>query len=407
MTRQSRVGMRICLAFCVVIRLLWIGVVSPAHQQQLMTGGDNEYYRSLAMNLLAGKGYSVQLPGAPTPQPTAKTVPGMSFYIASVFAMTGADIQHVRLVNVALEMITTLVIMLLVLRVTGCPRRMLAAGWLYALWPVAILFAGDWSTICLATCSVAVITALHIGVGERRFGALAVGLAVGLGVLVRPAALVMPLALVWWPESIARSRVAQVRYVLLAYVGVGLALTPWLIRNAVVMGSPVLASQSSWVFYRGWTGEGLTDRATNASSLPYRPDQEIAMQPVYLRAGLDEIRQHPGKSLRLAVEKVFRLWLHMFMRAGRVISAPPLTLLLAMALSLLALGAWRGGLPVAYWRMVGVAAVLNTLLHVATYAMSPYSLPFYPMLMPGMVGGLFVLARALRRSDAPAQVAAG
>lgn len=387
-----------------LVRLLWVAVVPAERQLTLYSGGDNEGYRAMAEHLLDGHGLVDTWNATGRLEPSAITVPGQVLYIALVYRLTGRDIQHVRLVNILLELGTCWLLMFLVGSVTGSTRRSAAAGLLYALWPVAILFAADWNTNCLSAFTMTLAAAAHERWRHRgwRGGAL-VGLLTGIASMVRPAAVILPLALVWRGLDAERPWRGAARYLVAAGIAGMVTISPWVIRNAVVMGQPVLfGTQSSYVLYLGWHDQGIDDPESKRTQLRYdRELGQIGMQQAYADAAWREVRSDPGRAARLAVVKVFRLWLHLFMRRDRVMHNPLFTLCLGLPLLVVLLGLWQGRLPPDYRREAAVLMALVTVGHVLTYAGGVFTIPFYPILLPAAAAGLTIPGSSPTIAGAP------
>ena len=383
-----------CLAIGLLLRLGLVLATPPGFAS--FTPGDRQYYHRLAVGLAAGRGL-VDSYTSREPAPTAFTVPGAPVYMAVLYRVCGPHPQVVRVANALLDTVTVVLIFLFAWRLSGRARLAAVASALYALSPLHLLKVADWDTMVPATFMVALTLYVDRVVPARGRG-LVVGLLVGLGCLVRPALLlVMPAVLLIGRKGVDRAYLWDLGW---AMLGGAVAISPWVVRNYLVFHHFIpFGYQSSWVFYRGWFMDGLTTPQANAAALNvHKTLGGVAMQSVYLQEGVRVILADPAHALALAVQKVFRFWLHLCMAyppepKHLAVAAWYATLYLAPAFVGI-----RSGLPQGYRRACWVVVLLATGLHMATYASVVYSLPYYPALMPAVAAGWLALGhRVLRR----------
>jgi hypothetical protein len=88
--------------------------------------------------------------------------------------------------------------------------------------------------------------------------ALAAGLAFGVAFVQRATMLLAPaVAIVWLGLAVARPRARLIRVVLVAGVGTLLVVGPWVVRNWIVLGTPILSSTGAEALWRGNAPQGL------------------------------------------------------------------------------------------------------------------------------------------------------
>ncbi|MGA8036916.1 MAG: hypothetical protein WB985_13195 [Candidatus Acidiferrales bacterium] len=214
--------------------------------------GDAPFYIELAWNWLKKGIYGFPVNGVLTP--VDMRVPGYPAFLAAVFSFAGQSTRAAMLGQVALDLVTCVVIALIASRLApeATRRRVfIAAVWLAALCP----FTGNYTAVVLTETLVIFLTAVAILVlmqadlGPGRAAAAAVGggwrgvigdpyflggIVVGFGTLVRPetplliisAGLV--LAVRWWRPA---NWLKLIRAGVLMGVGVLLPLIPWAARN--------------------------------------------------------------------------------------------------------------------------------------------------------------------------------
>jgi hypothetical protein len=225
--------------------------------------GDAPFYIELAWNWLKNGVYGFPVNGVLTA--VDMRVPGYPAFLAAVFTFAGQSTRAAMLAQVALDLVTCIVVALIAARLSSADaavrRRVFIAGvWLAALCP----FTGNYTAVVLTETLVIFLTAVAIlvlmqsdlGPGRAVVGDEAAvgragflrgvvtdpyflgGIVVGFGTLVRPetplliisAGLV--LAVRWWRP---RDWVKLIRAGLLLGVGVLLPLVPWAARNWVVL----------------------------------------------------------------------------------------------------------------------------------------------------------------------------
>ena len=196
-------------------------------------GSDQKVYHVAAVDLLEGKGY-LYLGG----QPTAFYPPGNSMLLAGWYAITTPHYLSGWARNILLGGLLVVLTYLFGLRAFGD----LAARWaamLMAIHPVAIAALGGLGYETALTCLLLGVFMLALRAGERRGRRLllvaAASLLLGLGCLIKPICLLVPLILVatWWIMGVGwRSVVLGV----LCSAAMVAVVAPWTIRNYRVFG---------------------------------------------------------------------------------------------------------------------------------------------------------------------------
>ncbi len=140
------------------------------------------------------------------------------------------------------------------------------------------------------------------------------GVAVGLGI----AFLIQRL----WTTSFNKRK--QISHALMFLLTVGLVFAPWLIRNTLVFGQPVLGSTltgynvfrmnsilASDTYYPHYVGaeEGFIAVQKLMAATPLSGlGNEAQMQDLYMQTGLQIIRQHPLQYIDLSLYRFWVLW---------------------------------------------------------------------------------------------------
>lgn len=220
---------------------------------------DGHYYHFGATRIAAGLGYSedVLIDGNPVWKPWCHYPVGYSGLLGGVYKMFGDGPAVAPLMNAVLGALTAVLVFLLA-RSALDPLRARLAGALCAAHPGLVLYTALVMTEPLSALTLVlggVCAALY---ASRWFGWFGSGVALGLGTLVRPTAL---LAIPWLlpfftrPDAPRRfgefirsgqARRALVLTVLTGVVALG-AILPWTLRNCRVMdGCALVSTNGGW-----------------------------------------------------------------------------------------------------------------------------------------------------------------
>jgi 4-amino-4-deoxy-L-arabinose transferase-like glycosyltransferase len=297
---------------------------------------DEREYLLLARSLATGRGFTYStLDGAPLPGEHFGRAPLYPALLAGVIRATpdalagagdgpadlpvsGRVVAAIRALQAGLGGLVVLLIGALAQRAAG--RRAAAAAAAIAavfpafVWTPAFVFS-ETSFMVVALLAAVALTP------RRRDGeapplppgtAAAVGLLLGLGILLRPAMLFFVAVLGPWLFVVRRQRLAAVLLVVCA----GCVVVPWSIRNTVVYGRFVAVASEGGITF--WTGNhplavGEGDLAANPgmkrSNVAFRERHPglspEALEPLYYRESLAWIRDHPLDWLALTARKAF------------------------------------------------------------------------------------------------------
>lgn len=262
-------------------------------------------YWNIAENLAAGKGMCL---GS-----TCALRTPLYFYLLALAALGG---KHYLLVVVPQSLLgaATCLAAFLIGRTLFTPRAGIIACGIAAIYPYYAMHdtAMQDTGMDAAFAAFAMYALIRAGRGQSRAAWLLAGLAWGLATLVRATnAAFVPLALAWVvfrpTQAPFRSRAWSAA---LAALGVALALGPWVARNALVVGAPILASDSGlnliegnnpFLFdvYPDQRADLITGKAVQAFSVG-RTDElrslrsdEVRLNQWYTARAWEYIRSHP------------------------------------------------------------------------------------------------------------------
>lgn len=307
--RRQLSGLGLILLTAFLLRLFWIASIQPDPTDGRFD--DTAWYRGSAHFFSQGEGYLNPYSGTPT----AAWPPGYPAFLGAIFRIFGEGVWQTASANIALAILTVIVIYGIGLLLFDRRTALVAAG-AVALWPGQIFFASLTLSEPLFTFlfSLAVLLMLAVPrVSAWRGGMiLAFGAVTGLAVFTRgQAVLLIPLALAAWRMSGFRWRPA-VGWAMLASAVVVIMLVPWAARNQREIGSPVVVATNFgpnlWIGnHTGSTGrmnipEVEPPQASRAGLT--QGEYEIKTSNLALRKGLRYIFTHPTREVELAGIKV-------------------------------------------------------------------------------------------------------
>jgi 4-amino-4-deoxy-L-arabinose transferase-like glycosyltransferase len=199
----------------------------------------------------------------------------------------------------------------------------LLTGLLAAIYPYFVIHDTALQETSSYTCLTATAVLLLFWAAQERtwMWSILAGATMGLALLTRASLLpFVPLSLLWllcFSGGPARSRL---RSALLAGVAFSIVVAPWLIRNTVKLGAPILTSQSGrflWIGNNRATfshyPEESIDLSTAAAWEALTPaenreldqiDGELARSNWFARKGREYIAAHPAMTARGALRKL-------------------------------------------------------------------------------------------------------
>lgn len=283
----------VCIAAAAVVRLAWCTLLTPRQVS------DMELYYAFARSL-AERGV-FEHGGDRVFGP-----PGVSLLLAPFVKLFGAETYLPLAVNVTLAAGTVFVTGALALRVAD-GRTMRVATLLVALWPNAVLLSGLVSKELLVLFLLPLGALLYLrateGTGADRAGLLlAAGLAVGAATLAQPNTLaLLPAFAALELLRAVPLRVTVLRLGLLC-AGTALAVSPWTIRNALLLGRFVPVSVNFGHAMLVGNHDGA-DGGFQPVRTPYLGMSEIEYDRLALGKALEWIRANPGRFLALVPRK--------------------------------------------------------------------------------------------------------
>ena len=275
---------------------------------------DAQWYLVRAGEMARGMGY--QEAG----HPTAFWPVGYPALLAAGLRVVGHGLLGPMLLNLVGAAVT-LALILGFARVLGLDRMAgRIAGLAYALYPAAVLYAGQAMSETVATAlGMAALLLLIVG-RHRRPLVLLAGIGFGLATLMRAQMLFFPLGAVIGIALCCRDwRFRQaIAAGLLCYAGTAAVVLPWTWRNITVMHAPVLVSTNGGVaLFTGANdladGDFMAVERTPlwaAVGVPFadRVARQVEIDDRSKALATGWIARHPARWLALGPRKVALLW---------------------------------------------------------------------------------------------------
>jgi hypothetical protein len=283
----------------------------------------------VARTLAAGGGYADPYSMYPT-GPTAHLPPLFPLLLGGLFRLFGftpAAIAAASTLSIAAHVLHTLLLPAIAGLVFGCRRPGVWAA-LVAIVAPPLLVLPQWEAVYAATGSMLLCLASHrwttakgLGVGPAARCGLAAG---ALALLNASTPLVTGAWLLWLVGRLAAPIRAKVRFLLLTAVFAGLAISPWMVRNWLVLGglvplrsnfglelavsnNPVASPSQRENFMRPEVAR-LHPAFGREIREEVRREGEIAFNRRKLAEALAWIRSNKGSFLELTAARVVEFW---------------------------------------------------------------------------------------------------
>jgi 4-amino-4-deoxy-L-arabinose transferase-like glycosyltransferase len=398
--------------------------------------GQTYFLWPLIANVAHGTGYVACNPSyflncESTNQVTAMYEPVPVLVFAALAALTHDSLWVVAGFQ-ALVAVVTLVGLAMLTRQLAGPRTALVAGAIWAVYLPALRLVPEAAADLLgalgATCGV--LAFMHARRTDRKVAWAVAGVAIGLGTLSRSAVLVLALTLVaglllWERSPAGRGLSWRLQRSLLVLAACAVVQVPWLVRNELAFGRPILGS--TLVGYnllreahalttpdyarRVSVNEGVAALHEVAARRPdlNGSENEGQLDTVYREEALSIIAAHPLRYVVSTADRMFMLWFNSRAsgsEAGGASLADAMAylpnvqqvLILAAAVVGFAVSSWHTS-----WPLV-LTLVVYCLAHMAVGTQQRYLVPVMPLVIALAAVGW---AHAVERLRRPAFSVAG
>lgn len=369
-------GSLLCMVILVALAVrIGLSFIVP-----MTTGSDAGAYYTMATNLSEGQGV---VDGCGN---LAYYSAGYPIMLGSVFAVTGNSLPVILLVNLVLAIVSVWLLWRMGCAI-GDSRLGLLAALLWSLYLPSVLLANriNKENLMIPLMLAIVLLALRWSNSSRRLlWAATAGALTGILAVVGPTGCVVAVVfvvVVALQASDWRQRVISGMLFASLFIA---ALGPWLIRNQIVLGAPVLNTNGGFNLYLG-NNPAATGEFVSIGETPMKVDWnrikdtegEVAASDEARRRAKEYMKEHPGRTLGLMLNKAGLFWIPPIHRGDEPDSttkavARLIWLIQYCALLVLAFGGLRDIRRT--WPLY-LAIALFMGIHLPFYVMSRYRLP--------------------------------
>lgn len=308
MNDDDRSAWRIALRWALVtvlVRLVWLYVQPPIPEW------DGAIYHRTAERIARGMGFVDTWNNQPPYKPTAFYPVGYPALLGALYFVLGSHDWVAGLINVLSSAIATASIARMTHRVWGTLSAHVAAA-LFTFSPGAILYCSAYMTelVSAALLCLAMMSALRYAERGRWYWAVATGILLGYGGLVRPPALLLaPIIAVFAVPRSQPRLLGTLRSLVLVGVATCAVVLPWTARNCRQLDGCALVSLNGgsnlWI---GTDPSAMgTYRDLRIGEACLRVRGEVAKDRCFGRLAIQRIQEHPLQWLALAPLKIGHL----------------------------------------------------------------------------------------------------
>ena len=276
----------------------------------------------IARSLVEGHGFSSPFSTTET-GPTAWVTPVYPYFVAFAFKQFGVMTHKSYLFIETVQSLFSALTVIPLIGIAGYVRRRSAGVLAAVVWAVFPWFS-RWALTWIWETSLSALLlacllwyALWLRQQSSRIAWMAFGALWGFTLLVNPALLsLLPVAMIVSLYDPARSRKQKIQAAVVVLIACFLVISPWLIRNRVVMGHWVFLRDNFGFelalgnyhlsFGRGWAGKHPSVNPREFAR--YRDMGELAYIQANTTEAMQFVRQYPGEFLTLCAKRVVYFW---------------------------------------------------------------------------------------------------
>ncbi|MEO8666114.1 MAG: hypothetical protein ABI462_11530 [Ignavibacteria bacterium] len=274
---------------------------------QTQLRSDSVTYNDLAQSILKG-GYSID------GRPTAFVVLGYPLFLSGIYSAFGEGQFYVKIIQSLIEILTGL-LFFKVSRFFFAVKLSMISLAIFSFLPSNLLFSQAILTESLF--GFFYMTVIYFCLKENFVKIIFLtGIFFGLAILVRSsfsfAVLLVPMYLLIGRKDFFENKyfINILKYSVIFFAGLTLILSPWIIRNKLVMNSFTLATQGGSTLWEGNNPDATgtwNPIAVNNNPLFENPD-EIYREKEFYRLAKNFILENPVKFLTLGIKKTAYLF---------------------------------------------------------------------------------------------------
>jgi len=308
------------IIFIVALVLRLLAVIAQEESKKIPRRDDKQY-DAIAVNLLSGNGYSMDMDGQKAP--TTDRVPMYPLFLAGIYSIFGHTYIAVKVVQALLGALTCLLIFAITDIVYNNKKLSIIAACITAVYKPfvfgfhyygspAVLYSECFYIFIMAAALLTTLAFLKRG--EKRLGILS-GVLIGMAVLTRPEFALYPVLLMCYLFFISKFSAATfIKRYWIFYLFIMLTIMPWTIRNYVATGHFIpLSTKGGVEFWNGnnvfaYGGWGRIENLSFETRNRLNNLSEYERSRTLLRMGIDELKSNPKRIPKLFVRKALVHW---------------------------------------------------------------------------------------------------
>ncbi len=269
---------------------------------------DEVDYLALGQSIATGQGFTVN------GEPTAFRPPGYPLLLAGLAKLGLDSVVEIRFVQIFLNALTLFFLFLLSLKIAGPVAALVsttvAAVYPYFIFGVGTLFALTWFSFTLVISVYFLIRGLE---GDKKSLIALAGLFMGLSILTRTSAAVLGIMTLVWLFLVLRLSKKFIVTAIVFGATIAIVVAPWLIRNYIVFGKPMLSTNGGRNLWLGNNPESTINSGSDIpmpAALQLRIDaaSEIDADAIYNEVAINHIKSDPLHYVVLTIHKALAFW---------------------------------------------------------------------------------------------------
>lgn len=432
MDRASKLSLAGILILCLLLRLALVFY----HGDKEIRSDAAAFYE-IACNIADGKGFSINygLTSGDT-RPSAHGYVVYPYFLAALLYLFDASLLGIGVAHAIIDTITCFLVFLIARRLLGGGIRAgLFAALAYALYPPFIFSTG---TVMTETLNTFVMTALaYVLILAMRRGLwyqAAAGLMMGFAILSKPALMAFPLVFALLYYINRRTMKSWLPKAALFVVFSYLAVSPWTIRNYMLMHKFIPVTTHFGMSF--WGGAGPADGVclggpgypvdtkernlyNHNPLIPYVSEEtfqrittfqqsmqqmdEVERDRALRTEAIKVIKAHPVRYLLLIPKKFVRFWFNLWYDHPGSLASKGLAVINAFLLVMAVIG-WRRKDTDQALKSVSLVVILyHTALYSIIYGSARFAYPIMPLviiLAAGFVSQWSLFARKTKQAQA-------
>ncbi len=295
--KKEKFYLYLILLFAFLLKLIFALVIQTAVKSDSVT------YHDLAFSILSGE-YSLN------GRPTAFVVCGYPLFLSGIYYVLGDGQFYVKLMQSVVEIFTCYLFFKISLNFFNVKYSLISVI-VFSFLPSNLLFSQ--TILTESVFGFFAMLVLYFCLKENFINRVfLIGIFFGFSILVRSsfsiAVLLVPLYLFAERKKFfENNQVLNIlKYSAIFFIGLMIVLSPWIIRNKIVMNSFTLATQGGSTLWEGNNPDatGTWNKGAVENNPLFENPDEIQREKEFYKQAKDFIISHPVKFLTLGIKKI-------------------------------------------------------------------------------------------------------